>query len=158
MKTPVCLIALLLAGSLALAAEPPAATDPPRLQAARYDLDQNGSLDQAERRAYRQARFEWRRELARSRAANRPALTPEMKELVEPQVWTEEKRARYDVNGNGRIEPPESGRERIAAMQAAQARFRELDVNRDGHLDAQERQAGGLGSPPTPPPSPGNRP
>lgn len=143
MKIPLVLITLILGGGLE-AAEPADPNVSDRPQPARYDTDKDGTLSGPERRAYLQAVLEERRERQRSQALNRPVLTPAMKRLVEPQVWTKEKKAQYDLNRNGTIEPHESGRERIDAMKAAREKFRKLDLNGDGELDAQELQAAGL--------------
>jgi hypothetical protein len=147
MKWPIviCFLGLLgLASERAVGAERTGTDEDFRPKQAAYDADQDGTLDRAERRAYRLALLQFERERQRCRALNLPYLTPEMKRLVRPQAWTPELKAKYDRNGNGRIEPHESGWERIDAMHAAKAAFRGADRNSDGELSAQELEVAGL--------------
>lgn len=144
MKPHLLLGVLALGGWLSVVAQNSEAEEPYAPRWSEYDADQDGHLSPGERRAYWQALLEYRREKQRGAAMNRPFLTAQMKQLIEPEIWTEAKKAQYDLNQNGILEPHERGRERLDAMQAAQERFRKLDTNGDGRLDAQERRAAGL--------------
>lgn len=151
MKWPTVICCLWLASERAVAAERTGTDEDFRPKQTAYDADQDGALDGAERRAYRLALWRFERERQRCRALNLPYLTPEMKRLVAPQAWTPELKAEYDRNRNGRIEPHESGWERIDAMHAAKAAFRRADLNADGELSAQELEVAGLTLAPLPP-------
>jgi hypothetical protein len=81
------------------------------------------------------------REEARREAAQRPEVPAEVRLFLRPPNWTRETVARYDANGNGRLEPEERACERRDAIQRAREEFRQADTNGDGRWDATERRA-----------------
>ena len=140
MKLKLVFLATLAGSFCANASEAQIPEESPRPAPAIYDVDKDGTLNRTERQAYLDDVRQQHRETLRARATKRPALTPAMKALIEPQVWTAEKKQKYDLNHNGIIEPHESGRERVDAMKAARDKLAKRDLDGNGRLDQEERE------------------
>jgi hypothetical protein len=113
-------VAVLAVSANAGPADPPAADDP---LVVKYDLNHNGNIDAEEHREYVRALSRQRQQEARTRAEQRPQLSPDERRFYHPPRFTPELLPQYDTNNNGKLDPDELKAARQAEQQERERRL-----------------------------------
>lgn len=108
---------------------------------ARFDLNENGKIDVEERRDYVREVARQRRAEVKELARQRPKLNYQERLFYRLPRLTPELIAKYDTDGNGKIDLAEQAQIMHDAAKEARTQFRRFDLNGDGFLDQDELKA-----------------